>query len=825
QLQTGELPWAPFSSQKEWELAEWLVQSGVSQSNIDKLLKLQWTKEHTEPLSFKNKDEFFKKIDSLPSRPEWKCTEITVTGDLCDDMGKPLTEELEIWMRNPVELVEELIGNPSFRNSLHYKPVRIHNRRTRKRVFSEAWTADWWWTAQLNSTKPGATVAPVILASDKTKFSYFSGDKAAWPVYLTIGNISKRVRRKTSKRAVLLLGYLPVAKLHCWSDSKRKAIGHDLFHACMRRFVEPLVTAGKQGVNMHCADKKTRRVHPLLSAYIADHPERSLAACVKANRCAPCPVQADGQGDLPRDRYGRRVVSVLRDPESAKKTIHKAFGGDDEAQTEADLDGLQIVNKPFWADLPFSNIFMAFPPDILHQLHKGIFKDHLFSWCQTIMGEKEMDKRYISMPSHPSLRHFKHGISKVSQWTGNEYKQMEKVFLGAIAGAVPRQTFQAAKALLDFIYLAQQPSLDEDDLSKLDKLLETFHQLKDKGAFADVRDHFNIPKLHALIHYTALIHLHGTPDGYNTETPERLHIDYAKSGYRASNKKDYTKQMTTFMSRMEAVTIRHELIRLHQPDLDENPQMEIDDPQDLSESSEPAEPQTVQVQRSVITFARISPLPSVPIATIEQNFGVKDFLPVLEEYLERTLHSQPDFEYLQPTYHDRFLVFKKIGIHLASVTEPGTLWMDVVRATAPKKPGILQSLKKDPCFDTVLVRQVTGKHLIGPPRPARVRMLFKLPATILQDNAAWNSQPLLAYIEWFKPFKQSSGDIAPGLYYTSPSFDRHHMWEVSIIPADAIVRSCHLLPYYGKKSNHWWSSSNVLDNCDKLLLNAHLDVH
>ncbi|KAG9021805.1 hypothetical protein FS837_006965, partial [Tulasnella sp. UAMH 9824] len=307
---------------------------------------------------------------------------------------------------------------------------------------------------------------------------------------------------------------------------------------------------------------------------------------------------------------------------------------------------------------------------------------------------------------------------------------MEKVFLGAIAGAVPRQTFQAAKALLDFIYLAQQPSLDEDDLSKLDKLLETFHQLKDKGAFADARDHFNIPKLHALIHYTALIRLHGTADGYNTETPERLHIDYAKSGYHASNKKDYTKQMTTFMSHMEAVTIRHELIMLHKLDPDESdgneeedcnsnysdsveaeiyadPQMEIDDPQELSESSEPAEPQTVQVQRSVITFARISPLPSVPITIIQQNFAVKDFLSTLEEYLERTSHSQPGFEYLQPTYHDRFLVFKKIGIHLASVTEPGTLWMDVVRATPPKKSGILQSLKKDPCFDTVLVRQVT----------------------------------------------------------------------------------------------------------------------
>lgn len=584
----------------------------------------------------------------------------------------------------------------------------------------------------MDSVKSGATVAPIILSSDKTKLSYFSGDKAAWPVYLTIGNISKQIRRKPSKRAVMLLGYLPVAKLQCWSDSKRKAIGHDLFHACMRKFLEPLVSAGKDGVIMNCADNKARRVHPLLAAYVADHPERSLAACVKSNRCPPCPVQADDQGELPVSRSGQRVTSVLRDPERAKNTIQAAFDGDEEAQDRAKMEGLQIVKDPFWANLPFANIFMAFPPDILHQLHKGIFKDHLFTWCQTMMGEKEMDRRYMSMPPHPNLRHFKNGISKVSQWTGNEYKQMEKVFLGAIAGALPQQTIQAARALLDFIYWAQQPSLNEDDLARMDELLERFHKLKDEGAFAAVRDHFNIPKLHALVHYTPLIRLHGTPDGYNTETPERLHIDYAKSGYRASNKKDYIKQMTTFMSRMEAVTIRREFIKFQQPDLEDsddedsnsndgvnaipefqaefgNDPIEIDDTsEEPSEDTEPMEPHVVEVQRSVITFPKVSPLPSVPVSVIQQNFGAVGFLSALKEYLRQVSHSQPGFKYLRPTDHDRFSVFKKIGIHLSSVTEPDTLWTDFVRATPSKGPGILQSLRKDSYFDTVLVRQVTG---------------------------------------------------------------------------------------------------------------------
>ncbi len=37
----GEDLWAPFECQEEWELAEWLVTSGLSQTNIDKFLKLE----------------------------------------------------------------------------------------------------------------------------------------------------------------------------------------------------------------------------------------------------------------------------------------------------------------------------------------------------------------------------------------------------------------------------------------------------------------------------------------------------------------------------------------------------------------------------------------------------------------------------------------------------------------------------------------------------------------------------------------------------------------------------------------------------------------
>ncbi|KAF8124425.1 hypothetical protein EV363DRAFT_1178049, partial [Boletus edulis] len=54
----------------------------------------------------------------------------------------------------------------------------------------------------------------------------------------------------------------------------------------------------------------------------------------------------------------------------------------------------------------------------------------------------------------------------------------------------------------------------------------------------------NMPKLHSLVHYVESIRQFGSLGGFNTENSERLHIDYAKKVYAATNRRDYTMQMT-----------------------------------------------------------------------------------------------------------------------------------------------------------------------------------------------------------------------------------------------------------------------------------------
>ena len=173
-----------------------------------------------------------------------------------------------------------------------------------------------------------------------------------------------------------------------------------------------------------CADGWVRTVYPILTAYIADFPKQCLVACCMESQCPRCLVKHDECSS-----------SAWLDPRNHKRTVELLKQHTEGLKSKVFVSqGLHLV-KPFWADLPYTDIFQCFTPDIHHQLYKGIFKDHFVVWCTEAVdgGSDEVDHRFKSMMKHVSLHHFNKGIPLVSQWTGNEYKNMEKIFLGVIA--------------------------------------------------------------------------------------------------------------------------------------------------------------------------------------------------------------------------------------------------------------------------------------------------------------------------------------------------------------------------------------------------------
>jgi hypothetical protein len=376
--------------------------------------------------------------------------------------------------------------------------------------------------------------------------SMMSGSKSAWPVYVTIGNISKDIRRRPSQHATILVGYIPVSDLRCFSnENTRSEKGWQLFHTCMASILAPLKEISINGEDMLCADGGIRRVHPILASYVADFKEQCTVTCVRESRCPVCWVPRDERADYSKHyevRNQRQTLDALEDYwRGYSKTINTL--------------GIR-PGVPFWADLPFVEISSCVTPDLLHQLNKGVFKDHLVKWCREILSNAEVDRRIKGMPRYQGLRHFVNGISVIKQWTGNEAKALAKVFLPVIAGCKEAKAVSAARCIMDFMYRAHMPELSDSDLDLLERDLAEFHDLKDvfvKAEVVDAEDDFHgIPKIHMLGHYVRSIRELGTTDGYNTEAPERLHIDYVKEGWRASNHVNALQQMTTYLQRKES---------------------------------------------------------------------------------------------------------------------------------------------------------------------------------------------------------------------------------------------------------------------------------
>ncbi|KAG1802364.1 hypothetical protein EV424DRAFT_1351759 [Suillus variegatus] len=703
----------------DWEVAKWAKLHGLSSTALSDLLAIKGVSERLS-LSFKNVKELNAIIDHelLTGRPKFKREQIVVAG-----------EAFNVYYRNVIECVKSLYSDPNFARYLAFVPEHHYaDKDETVCLFHDMHTGKWWWDTQkkLDQHSPGGTIIPIIISSDKTQVTLFR-NKSAYPVYLTIGNIPKEIRQKPSCGAHILLAYLPCTRLdHISNKASHHRSLANLYHACLSRVLAPLKSIGLDGITRASGDGTLRCCHLLFASFVGNYPEQLLATGIK---------------------FGELLDALATLDEGNMSFVCACSAA-----------GIKPIIHPFWEDLPFANVFHAITPDVLHQLYQGLVK-HLLGWLTAACGAAEIDARCRRLPPNHHIRLFTKGITCLSCISGTEHSQICHFLLGIVIG------------LLDFLYLAQYLCHSLETLQLLDDALSLFYENKDIFIDLGIRNNFNLPKLHVTRHYSYMIMMLGTTDNYNTEYTERLHIDYAKDAYRATNHKDEFAQMTRWLKRKEKI-LRHDKYVIWRLAGDVESEPHHSRPPDM-------------------TFHRLQTMPKHPTAkavTIDKlvdDYGATFFHEALARYITQLRHAEDP-----NPLHDRTLEILAHNIHFLFRTLPvfhKVKWVSVDARGHGNTTITLDSVHARP-------QRRSGSGLL-PCRSDTVLVNLGANTEAISTGIEVQVPSHLAYIEWFSPFP-----LAPnrhhGLYKVSRSLLGGAKL-ASIVPLSKIVQSAHLLLNFG----------------------------
>ncbi|EPQ53846.1 hypothetical protein GLOTRDRAFT_24981, partial [Gloeophyllum trabeum ATCC 11539] len=767
-------PYYPFANCMDWEVAQWAIDEGPSQGAFTRLLNIEGIQEKLG-LSYKDSRSLNQLIDQLPALAHWKKSIITAEG---------VPGEHELFFQDPIDCIKAIYSNPAFLDHMRFSPEQhFTDKEKLHRTINEMMTADWVWKTQEKLPK-GDTLVPVILSSDKTQLTVFNGDCTAYPVYITLGVIDSAIRRKPSYGAQMLLGYLPASMDDGDLGEEDARLAHSrLFHCGMSKILESLKgSTAKDGIELTSADGAVRRCHLVVSCYVADYPEQCLVTCTRQGRtCPKCKVTWS--------ELGSGIQRETRKQEETLKTLRHAqkLGSSRKAQEALKDQGLNFVPEPFYAGLPFTCIHEAITSDVLHQIFQGL-EDHLIEWMKILMTDAELDARFKRLPPMHGMRTFKDGISKLTNISAKEHKEMCKQFLGCIINCpdIPVAAVQASRGLLDFIHLAQYKSHSPETLDELEAALEKL-----------------------------CIQLFGTTDNYNTETTERHHIDFAKEAYRATNKKDYFDQMTIWLEWREKVKAFGVVLQWRQGRMPV-PRMKR---------------RRRNLTPGIQALAKAPSAPKVTFKDLEEKHGAMRFEGALKTYIAQYRdHANPGRR-ARRADSDIQLPFSAVDVWYRVKFAVPDLHMETEGPTlhsAHAEPARTSLGKRLPeRFDTVLVNETDESEERGMKgkRVAQLRVIFTIPADDLAVifGSRREAPGPLAYVEWFTRARDKDPNHL--MFPISRSRDVRGNRISSIIELDTLFRNCHLFPKFEPRANRAWTSQNVLERCDRFYINDCADHH
>ncbi|KAG1743374.1 hypothetical protein EDD22DRAFT_958799 [Suillus occidentalis] len=817
--------WAPYRNRVEFETAEFLyTRNQMSAGDINVLLDL-WAAtllKYNDKPPFADHRDLYKTIDATPvGDVKWQSLKVQYTGERPETNVLPWMDQAhDVWYRDPHEVIRNMLGNPDYATEMDYRPYREYLTDGDERQWQDLMSGDWAWNqAETISEDPdtlGSTFVPVILGSDKTTVSVATGANDYYPLYVSIGNVRNNVRR-AHRDAVAIIGFLAMPKTteeHA-KDPKFRKFRRQLFHSSVAKILENLRPGMTTPEVVRFGDGHYRRVIYGLGPYIADYEEQVLLACIVRNWCPRCMSHPDSLDTKSLCRRRDHTEALVEEATYGALWMEYGIVGD-------------LV--PFTNDFPRGDIHELIAPDILHQLIKGTFKDHLVKWVgqylQHVHGTKEaeriqadIDRRIAAVASFAGLRRFPEGRG-FKQWTGDDSKALMKVYLPAIEGHVPTDVVRAFRAFLEFCYLVRRNIITESTLGQIQEALDRFHHYREIFESTGVVLTFSLPRQHSCSHYVLLIRLFGAPNGLCSSITETKHIKAVKEPWRRSSRYKALGQMLVTNQRLDKLTaaridfktrgmlngtcLSATLKALKRLRLDKTPDAsqpnensatvpilfnaDVTIQGDNEEGEIDNGPTLVQAHVQLAKTPQRKRARTIPELSTE--LSIPNLYNVLRRFLFEQVHpddQRPPSEIPLsrcPRFEGKIQVFNSASSTFYAPSDRsgiGGMRREHIRACPIWR-------NEAPRYDCVFVNTDASVEGMGGMDIARVMCFFSF-----TFNAV--SHPC-AVVRWFD--KASDGpDQDTGMWIVTPSFDTDHSFSVGIIHIDSIYRAAHLIPIYG----------------------------
>ncbi|KAH6868892.1 hypothetical protein BKA70DRAFT_1211207 [Coprinopsis sp. MPI-PUGE-AT-0042] len=834
-----ENPWTPFEDRLSFDWAHYhVIECGSSEAKIAKGLdlwmaaKIQGAGTHDcEGLPWSSADDLYSTVDEIQAgSAPFKTVYFQYSGPLPSNPPKWMTQKYELCVRDTRQVIKNTLATANFANEFDTQPYRQFHSNA-DRIYSNLLSGDWAWNeadkiAKEVQDSAGAMLVPIISGLDKTTVSVATGHQEYHPFYVSPGNLTNVARRGHSN-SVMPVAFLPIPKTNNRQKKKKEyqRFVRQLYHTCLARIFEPLRAGMTAPEVVRCPDGHFRRAVYSIGPVIADYPEQVWLSGIVQGWCPKCTAR-------PHD---------LDNPDARRRTRDKTdtlIQVYDTSILWADY-GIRDDIVLFTDGFPRADIHELMAPDLLHQVIKGTFKDHLVTWVMEYIehthGEAkaleiiaDIDRRISAVPIYPGLRRFKEGRN-FSQWTGDDSKALMKVYLAAIVGYVPDEMVQCIASFLEVCYIFRRNAISTTALKLATLELSKFHRLREIFVETGTRSNCSLPRQHGLKHFLTSIPLFGSPNGLCSSITESRHITAVKEPWRRSSRYNALSQMLTIITRLDKLsafrrilarqgllqgtTAMHTALAIGEgANVDDTSNSMFDNNDDL----EPDEPS-----------------PDCDADGRLQDTGPEErqyprHLDKLMEYIDEPQFKQAFLEYLYLARHPNRLLPPDIHLYMAFTAKIHVYHSAVACYYAASDAcgvGGMQrqiircnpSWRNQTRMDTVFVAENDEPGMRGM-LIAQTRLLFSF--TDLYDDRTH----ACALVNWF-PTVGEEPDPVTGMWMVEREVVNGQR-PLQVVPLGTIVRGSHLLPDYGKgKLPEDFSYIDSLEAFERYFVNSYIDNH